>query len=84
MSRYLIKVDETYRADSEGEATELINEAKEDGRFILSKYTSVKKEQKAKGEVIDEWYRVTLTKVFDSEKEPCGNTTIEYTEDSAF
>lgn len=84
MSVYLIKTDETYRADSEEEATNFITEAKEDGRFILAKYTAVKKEQKAKGEIIDEWYRVTLTKVFDSEKEPCGSTTIEYINESAF
>ena len=49
---------------------ELINEAKNDGNYILSKYSSVKREQKAKGEVIDEWYKVTLVKTFNAEKEP--------------
>lgn len=82
---YLIKVDETYRADSEAEATKLIDEAKKDNKFVLAKYTSVQKQAKQKGEVVDEWYRVTLTKVFDEEKEPIGSTTISYdTSGSAF
>lgn len=84
MSRYLLKVDETYRADTEAEAAALIDEAKKDGRFDLAKYTSVKREQKVKGEVVDEWVRVTLTKVFDSEKEPIGNTVIEYNTEGDF
>ena len=85
MSRYLIKVDETYRADTESEAATLINEAKADNSFTLSKYTSVQRQTKQKGEIIDEWYRVTLTKVFDSEKEPTGCTTVSYdTSGSAF
>lgn len=83
--KYLIKVDETYRCDTEAEAAELINEAKADNSFVLSKYTSVQRQQKSKGEVVDEWYRVTLTKVFDEEKEPIGSTTISYnTSNSAF
>ena len=78
MSKYLIKTTEEHRADSEVEATELINAAKADGRYILSKYTSVKKERKSKGEIVDEYYLVTLVKVFDDAKEPCGEATIEY------
>ena len=78
MSKYLIKTTEEHRADSEIEATELINAAKADGRYILSKYTSVKKERKQKGEIVDEYYMVTLVKVFDDAKEPCGEATIEY------
>lgn len=85
MSKYLIKVDETYRADTEAEAAQIINEAKQDGRFELAKYTSVKRCRKEKGEIADEWVRVTLTKIFDEEKEPVGTTTITYdTEGSAF
>lgn len=85
MGKYLIKVEETYRADSESEAAQIINDAKNDERFTLTKYSSVKKEVKAKGEIADEWMRVTLTKVFDNEKSPDGCTTIEYnTDPSAF
>jgi len=68
--KYLLNTTEIYRVDTEAEATELINEAKNDGNYILSKYSSVKREQKAKGEVIDEWYKVTLVKTFNAEKEP--------------
>lgn len=78
MAKYLIKTTEEHRADSELEAAELINAAKADGRYLLSKYSSVKKERKQKGEVIDEYYIVTLVKVFDDAKEPCGEATVEY------
>lgn len=80
MSKYLLKVDETYRADTESEAAQIINDAKKDERFILAKYSSTKREQKVKGEVVDEWMRVTLTKVFTSEKEPDREVDIDYTE----
>jgi hypothetical protein len=78
MSKYLIKTTEEHRADSELEAAELINAAKADGRYLLSKYSSVKKERKQKGEIIDEYYLVTLVKVFDDAKEPCGEASVEY------
>ena len=68
--KYLLNTTEIYRVDTEAEATELINEAKNDSNYILSKYSSVKREQKAKGEVIDAWYKVTLVKTFNAEKEP--------------
>ena len=68
--RYLIQTVETYRADTEVEAQGVIAEAKAAGEYVLAKYSSEKKEVKAKGEVIDEFYKVTLTKVFTSLKEP--------------
>jgi hypothetical protein len=45
---------------------------------LLSKYSSVKKERKQKGEIVDEYYIVTLVKVFDDAKDPCGEAQIEY------
>lgn len=85
MAKYLISVTETYRVDTETEAAKIIEEAKVDGKYVLSKYSSVKKERKQKGEIVDEWYKLTLTKVFDNEKEPVGSATIEYnTDGSAF
>lgn len=69
--KYLIEVTENYRVDSEKEAAALIEEAKQNQRqYTLSKYSSVQKERKQKGEVIDSWYRVSLTKKFTDEKEP--------------
>lgn len=78
MAKYLLKTTEEHRADNEHEAAELIEAAKKDGRYLLSKYSSVKKERKAKGEIIDEYFIVTLVKVFDDPKEPCGEASVEY------
>lgn len=78
MSKYLISVTETYRVDTEAEAAVLIDEAKKDNKYDLKKYTSQKKERKQKGEVVDEWHQVVLTKIFDDEKEPIGAATVEY------
>lgn len=78
MAKYLIKTTEEHRADTEGEATELIEAAKNDARYTLAKYSSVHKERKAKGEVIDDYFMVTLVKVFDDAKEPYGEATVEY------
>lgn len=76
--KYLITTTEVYRVDTETEAQELINEAKKDNYFTLSKYTSEYKERKAKGEVIDDYYKVSLTKTFSDIKEPGLQITISY------
>lgn len=78
MAKHLISVTEVYRVDSEEEAARVINEAKEDSKYSLSKYSSVHKERKKQGEIVDEWYRLTLTKVFDDEKEPISEVSIDY------
>ena len=76
--RYLIQTVETYRADTEVEAQGIITEAKEAGEYGLTKYASEKKEVKAKGEVIDEYFKVTLTKVFTDIKEPEAIANVIY------
>ena len=81
MSTYLIKVTEQYRCDSEAEARELIEEAKANGRYTVTKSSSEIKTLKQKGEIIDEWRRVLITKEFTSEKEPDTQITPEYTEE---
>lgn len=73
MSQFLIKTTEVYRCDTEQEANALIKEAKESNLYTVSKTSSEIKTLKQKGEIIDEWRRVTITKVFNEEKEPCGN-----------
>ena len=73
MSKYLISTVETYRVDSENEVNQLIEEAKQNGNFELTKHTVQKKQKMVKGVVEDEWFRVTFNKVFDNEKEPVGN-----------
>lgn len=75
---HLVRTTEIYRADSESEAQYLINEAKEDSRYTLTKYDCEQKETKAKGEVIDTYSKVSLTKVFNNIKEPESIVTIEY------
>ena len=80
MSKFLISVQETYRADTETEATTLIQEAKNSSEFTLAKYNCEHKERKSKGEVIDEWYKVVLNKSFTDEKEPERQVEIYYEE----
>ena len=70
MSCYLIKITEQYRCDTEEEAKRLINNAKNSNKYTLTKSSDEIKDLKSKGEIIDEWHRVMLTKVFCSEKEP--------------
>lgn len=82
--KYLIATTETYRASSEEEAAKLINDAKAESGYILSKYGTQYKEKKQKGEVIDYWWKVTLVKEFNSEKEPERDVEITYKEGSAF
>lgn len=76
--KYLCTVTETYRVDTETEATNLIEEAKKDGRFILSKSSTEYKERKQKGEIIETYYKVTLTKTFNDIKEPISEVNIIY------
>lgn len=78
MGKYLIKTTEEHRADTAREAEELISAAKADSRYELSKYSSVYKEKKQKGEVIDSWYIVTLVKTFDDPRDPQGEASISY------
>lgn len=78
MSKYLIKVTEQYRCDTEEEARKLIQDAKKSYQYTLTKSSSEIKTQKQKGEIVDEWRRVILTKEFNSEKEPMGQVYIKY------
>lgn len=78
MAKYLVNVSETYRINSEEEVTNFINAAKADESYELKKYNCEYKEQKAKGEVIDSWYRVTLVKAFNEEKDPYDIIEVKY------
>lgn len=78
MSKYLVSTTETYRVDTENEATRAIEEAKQDGSYVLGKYTSEHKERKSKGEVIDEYWKLTLTKLFNDIKEADTPVTVSY------
>lgn len=73
MSKFLVKVVETYRVDTEDEASRLIEEAKESSSYILTKYSSTHKSSKE-----DEWEKVELTKIFNDEKEPISDVEVTY------
>lgn len=77
--KYLITTTEVYRVDTEAEAQALIEAAKADNHFILNKYVSEFKECKSKGEIIDEYFKVSLVKSFTSIKEPDSQVSVEYT-----
>lgn len=65
--KYLTKVVEAF-----------LKELKADHRFTVAKYSSTKKEKKSKGEVIDEWIRFEVTKLFNEEAEPTHDIDIDY------
>lgn len=77
--KYLITTTEVYRVDTEAEAQALIEAAKADNHFILNKYVSEYKERKSKGEIIDEYFKVSLVKSFTDIKEPDTQVSVEYT-----
>lgn len=63
----LVKEALTYRVDTEAEAVQEIESAK--NAQVAEGYTVKKSEytlrqKKAKGEVVEEWYLVTITKVY--------------------
>lgn len=76
--RYLVRTVETYRVANEEEAKKIIEEAKADKAYTLSKYSSEYRSSKVKGEISDEWFRVILTKDFNAEKEPDASIDISY------
>lgn len=81
MSCYLIKAIEQYRCDTEQEANKLINEAKQNHQYTVIKTSNEIKTLKQKGEIIDEWRRVIITKEFTSEKEPDNTIMPRYDEE---
>ena len=80
--KYLIETTEEYRVDSEDEAKVVVENAKKTSSVV--KYNCVYKEKKSKGEVVDSWYRVTIVKRWDNEKEPCGSTSVSYGVETAW
>lgn len=84
MAKYLINTIETYRVDNELEAKELIESTKKGTIGTLTKYSSTYKNQKQKGEVVQEWYRVTLTQEFADEKDPYDEIGVKYFKEGDF
>ena len=74
--KFLLKTVETYRVNTEAEATSLIEEAKKN--FTVSKAVSEVRTRKAKGEIVESWIRVTITKEFTDEKDPESVVSVNY------
>lgn len=68
--KYLITTTEVYRFSSEDEATNFIEAAKKESGYVLTKHTVEYKERKQKGEVVDAYWKLSITKKFADEKEP--------------
>ena len=69
MSKYLINKVETYRVDSENQATRFVEDLKNSDGEVL-KHSIEYKEQKSKGEVVQSWYRLVVKRQYNDEKEP--------------
>lgn len=68
--KYLITQTDVYRCDNEREAEEFLKLLKSDYSFEVVSSKMEKRELKSKGEVIDEWIRLTVKKKVNDEKEP--------------
>ena len=84
MAKYLCQTQEIYRVDSEAEAANLIEAAKKDNTFTLLKSSTEYKTIKAKGEIIDEYWKTTLVKHFTDLKEPDCTVSVDYTVDQGY
>lgn len=82
--KYLVSTVETYRVDSEAEAVATIEEAKRNKNFILTKYSTEYKEVKSKGEVVDTYYKIVLTKSFTDIKDPTCQVSVDYSLEDVF
>ena len=74
--KYLIETTEVYRVDNEDEIKNVVEEAKRTSTVVKHNYTY--KCKKKNHEIVDEWYKVSITKKWDDEKEPCGSTKVSY------
>lgn len=76
--KYLVKTTEVYRFDTDAQAQTFLEAEKADPRFDVKKTSCEAKEVKEKGEVIDEYIKVTIEKIFNAEKYPDRAVDIEY------
>ena len=76
--KYLVNTTEVFRVGSIEEVEALQEEVKTDGCYELASFSYKYKCTKQKGEIIDEWYQVSIKKVFNEEKDPCTVVDIGY------
>lgn len=71
--KYLLKTTEVYRLETMGDVEDFHKWLQEDADkqgYQLVGFSWKEKKQSVKGEIIDEWYVVSATKMFENEKEP--------------
>lgn len=68
--KYLLTRTDVFRCDTEQEAEQFLTQLKNSGEYDVNSSTITKRELKQKGEVVDEWVRLTVKKIYNSEKEP--------------
>lgn len=67
MAKQLMKTLDTWKVDTEEEAMEMIEDAKDQqatGGYIVSKSGYTAKTKKSKGEIVDMWYICNIEKTF--------------------
>lgn len=75
---HLIKVVEQHRVADMEAADALEAEARADAHYEVAKCVKTEKVARAKGEIVDQWVVVDITKVCDSMKEPVNDIRVEY------
>lgn len=82
MIRWLVKSTNEYRLETMSDVEQFhqkMQQEAEDGGYTLSAFSWTKREKKEKGEIIDEWFVVKVTFVFNDSKEPENPfTKVEY------
>ncbi len=82
--KFLLTTTEVYRFNDEPSAVKFIEDEKTKPGYTVIKSAVDYKERKQKGEVIDFWWKVTLVKKFNDEKEPERDVDVTYDNGSAF
>lgn len=78
MAKYLTTITETYRVGSAAEVEIMLEEARNATEYTLVKYNCESKQLKAKGEIVDEWLKLTLVKAFNEERDPLTEVDVKY------
>lgn len=78
MARYVLNNVVTYRVSTVEEVEQLHEELTNDGRFQLTQFSYTTKYIKIKGEVVEEYQVVKAKLIFNDEKNPDTDITIDY------
>lgn len=78
MTKYLVNTTEVYRVDTMAAVEALQAAVKADSRYEVASFTYKAKNKKLKDEIIDEWYQVSVKKIFNDEKDPYTEVSVDY------